>query len=162
MPLGNRQILVKSMQDADQRVAEFDGLDDAPGRRIEIDGNEPRAPALAAPAFARRQDRGPAIALRHTQPGCLEAALQRSGGLRHELCGRQRRPCGRGIARRMDQRVELIVPDEKRTRERDRNEQNGKADAKPQMDLQEKPAQPGSGRGRHRALFIIVPSNSEF
>jgi hypothetical protein len=42
----------------------------------------------------------------------------------------------------MNQCVELIMPDEKRAGERDRDEQDGQSDAEPQMDLYEDPAQP--------------------
>ena len=56
------------------------------------------------------------------------------------------------IAVGIDERVEMIVPDQQRAGDRDRNQQNRKAEPDPQMDVQPQPPQAGRAARRRRAL----------
>ena len=78
-------------------------------------------------------------------------------GVKRGLDGGAKRACH--VAGRY--RHVLIAVSESRTRagERDREQQDGETDAEPQMNLDPDPAQPKVCRRRHRALFVIVPSN---
>jgi hypothetical protein len=128
---------MEAVQKADERVAKLDRRQDARGRRIEIDRQDawPSA-ALTAALLARHDGCGPTGALGHPDNNGLEAAAQRRRCARKQRRGRLGLALRHGIALGVDERVEMIVPDQQRAGERDRNQQNRTAEAQPKMDVQ--------------------------
>ena len=97
-------------------------VQNARGRRIEIDRHEARPPAaLAAALLARRDGRGPTGALGHAHHHRLEAAAERRACAREQRRRRLRRPLRDRIAVGIDERVDMVVPDQQRAGDRDRN-----------------------------------------
>src|SRR5262245_1475309 len=156
---GNRQVLVEAMEPAEERRAEIHDVERARSGRIEIDVDDPHRAAFGSRRAARHHDHRPALLGRKAHGDRLCAARERRRGAGQVVGGLRELHACYGITAGMQQRIEMVVPDEQRSRHRDRSEQERQRKPSPAVQRPPDRSQPhrighlGSPVTKRRAAF---------
>src|SRR5258705_7196508 len=128
---GNRQVLMEAMQPAHERRTKIDHVERPRGRWIEIDVDEPDWAALDRRRPARHHDHRPALVRWKPDRNRLRAARKCCGGARQVSRRLDELRPRHGVTGGMKQRIEGVVPNQYRARNRDRHQQDHEGEADP-------------------------------
>ena len=138
--VGNRQVFMEHMHEAEERVAEVDHAEHA--RIVTIDGRgQPHRTLALRRGPAQRDRQRYAVVFGETDRHWREAvagSLTRIIGSERDVRRFRRR---NRAARGAHELADVVVIDEDRAGQRNRHEQNEQADAEPQMNVAPEPLQ---------------------